>query len=902
MKPITRTEIDSIRDRQRAIVDDVRALNLEVGKLLNRYEHAAQPEPPRLAPPIQVELHQIIPPFAPTPIPPIVPTQEPLRPITAEPSRPIIQAPIEPEASVVEERDDDSFEMQVGTVWLVRVGMIILLTGLVFLGNYAYQTWVTPMGPAGKLSMLMLAAGGLFGLGARLEKKREELVNYARVLMAGGIAAAYYTIYAAHFVERLRVIESPVLGGTLLLALGGGIVWFANRKRSEPVALLAVLLSYYTSAINPVGTFTLFSSFILACVAVYFVWRNGWAKLSSAALFATYASYGYWRFVQGGALTPVWTGALFLAGYWALFTSAVFTTRSLPVAVRATFATLNNGAFFTYASISVALNSPEQYWAFSVAVGCVLFALGAVVRWREKDSRVLDGTYFAQGAIIATAGLIMKLTGPQMAVLLAVESIILARLPASRHRGLLDLATLASAIGSVFFAVIALAGPHALAVSLIVIAAHIFSAWDAKRRECLANPPLFSTTGSHRISLAAVLGVSAIYKLVPMQNQPSVLAIFGVVSIASIYLLRIAELPIAGTGLVICAVGVLTLHPFEAVPAIIVALAGLGMAAWWKHQTKLGVEPEAKIGGEFVGAAVAVVPAILWMRHSQTDYQQIGVLLAVAFAITGIALRSAGVFLVGQVAIVPALISFGNGLLGEGHWLPPLSVPAGFAVLGLLTRYFGKKSDFRFDWSDLTRVQFIAALSTTALWAMIYLPAEWRPVFFGNVGAALLIASRWTPRLHLAGAITAGFALVLLLLPTPAAQAWLTIVCIVIASEIVRIDSDRRVAALAITAAIAFSAWQIVTRLTIESHREYLTVAWATFAFIILVLGIVRRERIYRRTGLATIALCVASVFLVDVWRLGTFERITAFLVLGGVLIALGFFYNRFRSFIAKWM
>ena len=87
-----------------------------------------------------------------------------------------------------------------------------------------------------------------------------------------------------------------------------------------------------------------------------------------------------------------------------------------------------------------------------------------------------------------------------------------------------------------------------------------------------------------------------------------------------------------------------------------------------------------------------------------------------------------------------------------------------------------------------------------------------------------------------------------------------------------------------------------------EQHSKLLTVFWAIFALGILILGILRRERVYRRAGLGVLALAVGAVFFVDVWRLGTFERITAFLVLGAVLILLGFFYNRFRDFIRKWI
>ena len=152
-------------------------------------------------------------------------------------------------------------------MWLARIGIVMLLTGLVFLGNLAYQHIVPRLGPAMKLGLIVASGGSLAGLGAWLEKSRESLRNYARVLMAGGFAAMYYACYAAHFVRVLQVIESAVLGGALLLAFAGGIAWFAHRRRSETLASLAILLSYYTSCINPVGSFTLFSNVLLTAAA-----------------------------------------------------------------------------------------------------------------------------------------------------------------------------------------------------------------------------------------------------------------------------------------------------------------------------------------------------------------------------------------------------------------------------------------------------------------------------------------------------------------------------------------------------------------------------------------------------------------------------------------------------------
>src|SRR5258707_15291293 len=84
-----------------------------------------------------------------------------------------------------------SFEMRLGTYWLVRVGIVMLLTGLVFFGDYAYQNFIPRLGPGGKVSLLYLASGLLLGTGAWLQRKQESMKNYAQVLVAGGLAAVY---------------------------------------------------------------------------------------------------------------------------------------------------------------------------------------------------------------------------------------------------------------------------------------------------------------------------------------------------------------------------------------------------------------------------------------------------------------------------------------------------------------------------------------------------------------------------------------------------------------------------------------------------------------------------------------------------------------------------------------
>ncbi|TAK93329.1 MAG: DUF2339 domain-containing protein, partial [Verrucomicrobia bacterium] len=196
------------------------------------------------------------------PAPPLIP---PLPPRESEPPQP-----------------KPSFEMRLGTYWLVRIGVVMLLTACGFFVNLAYQK----LGAGGKVGLLYLASGLLLGAGAWWQRKaaKESLKNYAQVLFAGGLAAVYFTTYAAHHVANLKIIESAVLDGALLLGWAGFMTWIADRKKSEVLALFAVGLAYYSSVITHVGSFTLYSNLVLTLAAVFFLVRNRWAGLTFASL------------------------------------------------------------------------------------------------------------------------------------------------------------------------------------------------------------------------------------------------------------------------------------------------------------------------------------------------------------------------------------------------------------------------------------------------------------------------------------------------------------------------------------------------------------------------------------------------------------------------------------------
>jgi uncharacterized membrane protein len=467
-----RQDLDELRRQCGQLQDEQRQLEAQFASLRRQLEAA----PAELAPPIAptpregialpialhasppVEQPTVRPPPLPSSITPAPPPTVPLRKSAAEAEPPVIIPAIlpadpipepvslpagEPAFAQTAERPSterpESFELRLGKYWLARVGIVAMLTGMVFLAGLAYKNYAGRIGPGGKVALLYVVSFGLLGVGGWLHRRQETLKNYARVLIAGGLAAVYFTTYAAHHVANLRVIASPALDGALLLVWAGLIVWLADRMKSEVLALFATGLGYYTSVMTSVGSFTLYSNLVLTLAAVFFLVRNRWAMLSSVSLGATYFAYAFWRFYHQGEwrwATPeegLWQGAFFLMSYWGVFTAAAFLSKHERFAGkhRATFATLNNGAFFGLFLLTMIQVRTGSFWKLALGYGAALLALAWLAAWRLTEEKVTCRAYLTQGLLLVTLALVVYFGGMKLALVLAIESVallVLARL------------------------------------------------------------------------------------------------------------------------------------------------------------------------------------------------------------------------------------------------------------------------------------------------------------------------------------------------------------------------------------------------------------------------------------------------------------------------------------------
>jgi uncharacterized membrane protein len=98
--------------------------------------------------------------------------------------------------------------------------------------------------------------------------------------------------------------------------------------------------------------------------------------------------------------------------------------------------------------------------------------------------------------------------------------------------------------------------------------------------------------------------------------------------------------------------------------------------------------------------------------------------------------------------------------------------------------------------------------------------------------------------------------------------------------------------------ALSVDVWDLFGRASVGIDRSLaqelaLSVLWIVYAFVLLVVGVLRKETVVRWQGLGLLCVAIVKVFFFDLSFLTRFYRIVSFFVLGLVLLAVSFFYQK---------
>ncbi len=315
-------------------------------------------------------------------------------------------------------------ELLMGQVWAVRIGVLLLFTGFVFLANYAWEHYISQLGAMPRLILLtLLATGGV--VAGEIMRRKPRLGTFGEVIAAGGLAALYYCAFASHHIDRLRVIDSPSLGAILLTITGLGILGYGAWRRASVMCAIALLLSFYGTSIQPVVLTAMISGLIVAAAGAWLCLQFQWKSLGVVGLIGAYVAFTLWQGLLYEA--PAFSlGTWFLCSYWLLYHAVILHKKnpwdSLGTMV---ICTLNYGLLAAYLPFDWSLFEwDDRCW---MVYGVLAVISLTIWRWLEgsRGRHLLSETFLMQGIGLLTLAIVTKWSGHELFLILAVKGLVL---------------------------------------------------------------------------------------------------------------------------------------------------------------------------------------------------------------------------------------------------------------------------------------------------------------------------------------------------------------------------------------------------------------------------------------------------------------------------------------------
>jgi uncharacterized membrane protein len=314
-------------------------------------------------------------------------------------------------------------EEMLGTNWLNKVGVAMLVLGVAFFLAYQLKT----LGPAGKVLVGLAASGVLLGAGIWAER-HERYRILARAGVGGGWALLFFTTYAMYHIPAAQILASQATDLVLMLAVAAALVAHTLRYRSQVVTGLAFLLAFLTVSVSHSNVYSLSAGAVLAAGLVVIVGRMQWFELEVFGIVASYLNHYLWlrpviEPMQGKhrPFPEFQASAGLLALYWLIFRlSYVFRSpnseRKEHVSTAA--ALLNTAlllALFKYQSAH-----PEwAFWAL-LAIGAIETLLGQLPVTRRRRSAVI--VLSTLGVILLIAAFPFRYSEMRLSVLWLLEA------------------------------------------------------------------------------------------------------------------------------------------------------------------------------------------------------------------------------------------------------------------------------------------------------------------------------------------------------------------------------------------------------------------------------------------------------------------------------------------------
>ncbi len=849
-------------------------------------------------------------------------------------------------------------EQMLGTNWLIKIGVAILVLGIAF-----FLAWqLRELGPLGKIVVGVVLSGALLGAGLWGERSGTYRI-LGRASLAGGWPLLFFVSYAAYHIPAARVISSPLAALVLMLIVVAAMVWHTLRFCSQVVTGLAFTLAFTTVALNRADVYSLTANVILAIGFSFVVVRMKWFRLEIFGILAIYLNHYIW-------LTPIiepmhgkvhpfpqfYASAIILILYWAVFRLSYVVRPPVDEKTSTVAGVLNTallGGVMKYQSAH-----PEfAFWAL-LALGSVEIGLARLPIVRRKRLSFIALT--AIGATLVVEAIPFRYAATYVAPIWLLEAelfFFIGVLTRERiYRLLGALAAGITAIQLISVPVARLMGArlgdtsatHEWVLGIILTAAMIAlyadANWAPRRWPDLFANPADRTIARYLTFLAALMGVIAGWAMFPDSGAAVVWIALAVILAAIAHRFTLPDLTIQAN-LIAVAAGLRVLlinlpsgasalntplHITYRLLTVSAVAAMLYLLSRWNRSTRLAISRSWPDGATWAGSTL--VTLLMW-------YELRPISVAIAWTIVGLTLleigevrQSLNLRLQAYVALAAAfvrvfVVNMNADQIGtispRVYTILPIAIALIYVYDRLETRQPRNEADHRpwlpgaFAWGALacvvTVLRFELGADVVAIaWAALTLllvatgALSGRRVFL-HIGIAVALATLFRGALHnlyersyfpppgkLDTWMLVGSTVAILLASLPFAFRSRRTPPIEGKRVLTWLDSRPE--------QILFFVPLLLTTILLatEMRRGMLTVAWGIEAVVVFVFALWMNERSYRLAGLALLLLCIGKVFLFDFWSLGLRDKAMTGIVMGVVLIGVSVLYTRKKEAILR--
>lgn len=332
------------------------------------------------------------------------------------------------ETSFIHPKSGEGWEVFVGR-HLNKIGIAFLVIGCALALLYQFQ-YFSPL-----LKVLSGILGGallIFG-GERFEKNNPALAWYGRALIGGGWALSYFSIFAAHNFDSVRIISSATVDVVLLLAVAGGAVCHSLKYQSQTITGITLTLAFLTICLSPASSFSMLACALLVAALSALALKLKWFNLlvyGECVLYGVYLTFILPQIMSGNnaifgmsaAEGNYFTGLAFSTFCWLALNLVIFTlkARDKSQCDRLVVATLiNSFAYLPTALFLMTADHPEMRFGFMLSVG--LAYLMSSTSANRKDMPAVNSLHTLLGVFLLTLAVPFKLTDEWISAFWSLE-------------------------------------------------------------------------------------------------------------------------------------------------------------------------------------------------------------------------------------------------------------------------------------------------------------------------------------------------------------------------------------------------------------------------------------------------------------------------------------------------